>query len=68
MILYKAVQTRDDELGEAADFNGAMKAVEEHHFKGLQRAREMHAATEKLHRKRLIARHRELRNEQSMRN
>jgi hypothetical protein len=52
MILYKAVQTGDDEHGEAADFNEAMKAVEERHFKDLQRAREMHAATEKLHRKR----------------
>jgi hypothetical protein len=31
-----------------------MKAVEEHHSKELQRAQEMHAATEKLHRKRWI--------------
>jgi hypothetical protein len=28
IILYKAVQTGDDELGEAADFNEVMTAVE----------------------------------------
>jgi 5-azacytidine-induced protein 1 len=54
MILYKAVQAEDDELGEAVDFNEAMKAVEERHSKELQRAREMHAATEKLHRTRCV--------------
>jgi hypothetical protein len=54
MILYQAVQTGDDELSEPADLNEAMKAVEECHSKELQRAPEMHAATEKLDRKRWI--------------
>jgi hypothetical protein len=52
VILYQTVQTGNDELGEPAVFNEAMKAAEERHSKELQRARDMHAATAKLHRKR----------------
>jgi hypothetical protein len=51
-ILYQAVQTGDDQFGEPAVCNEAMKAVKECHSKELQRAREMHSTTEKLHRRR----------------
>jgi hypothetical protein len=52
IILYQAVQIEDDELSEPTDLNETIQAVEERHSKRLQRAPEMHAATEKFHRKR----------------